>query len=111
MADGGGVRELLKTAMFIKPPQHRAAHLFLLAVVPKGLDASQDIQNTLCPGCVLAWICILLPLTVRKGFVLIGVHVGQVFQTFSKLNLSIASTKAGRVHAASQPCPVLPLFS
>lgn len=97
--------------MFIKPSQHRVAHLFLLAVAPKGLDASQDIQNTLCPGCVLAWICILLPLTVRKGFVLIAVHVGQMFQMFSKFNLSIVSMKAGRVHTAGQPCPVLPLFS
>lgn len=97
--------------MFIKPSQHGVAHLFLLAVVPKGLDASQDIQNTLCPGCVLAWICILLLLTVRKGFLLIGVHVGQMFQTFSKFNLSIASMKAGRVHTAGRPCPVLALFS
>lgn len=97
--------------MFIKPSQHRVAHLFLLAVVPKGLDASQDIQNTLCPGCVLAWICMLLPLTVRKGFVLIAVHVGQMFQMFSKFNLSIANMKAGRVHVAGQSCPVLPLFS
>lgn len=97
--------------MFIKPSQHRVAHLFLLAVVPKGLDASQDIQNTLCPGCVLAWICMLLPLTVRKGFVLIAVHVGQMFQMFSKFNLSIANMKAGRVHGAGQSCPVLPLFS
>jgi len=59
----------LKTAMFIIPSTHRVAHLFLLAVVPKGLDASWDIQNTLCPGHVLAWLCILLLLTVRKGFV------------------------------------------
>jgi len=55
--------------MFIIPSTHRVAHLFLLAVVPKGLDASWDIQNTLCPGHVLAWLCILLLLTVRKGFV------------------------------------------
>lgn len=97
--------------MFIKPSQHRVAHLFLLAVVPKGLDASQDIQNTLCPGCLLAWICILLPLTVRKGFVLVAVHVGQMFQMFSKFNSSAVSMKAGRVHTAGQPCPVLPLLS